>query len=134
MSEQQDEPTPDEGQSRSTFGLGLRDYFAARASMGILAAWRDQFNPPVIAARAYVIADAMIAGKEVKAPNVEITGTAEKFENNAKFRSLYDAVNTMMAHLGADGEVDTHHQSVSAVMSALHKIDGGNVLTPNGQS
>lgn len=48
-----------------------------------------------------------------------------------RLRALYDATNKMMAHLGADGEIDTDHPAVDAVMHALHKIDGGNVLPPD---
>ena len=47
-------------------GMTLRDYFAAQALTGIIAGWNVNspdctFNPPAFAARAYIVADAMIA-------------------------------------------------------------------------
>lgn len=48
-------------------GLSMRDYLAAKAMQGILAAWDDrkcEFAPMPTAARAYAVADAMIAERE----------------------------------------------------------------------
>jgi len=42
-----------------------------------------------------------------------------------KFRTLYVAVNEMMAPLGAHGEICARDDRVDAVMDALHDIDGG---------
>lgn len=39
--------------------------------------------------------------------------------------ALYNAVNAMMCELGAAGEIDTRHRLVTAVMDALHDVDGG---------
>lgn len=50
---------------------------------------------------------------------------AEVGEHRGLGAALYNAVNVMMAHLGADGEIDTRHRAVTAVMDALHDIDGG---------
>lgn len=40
-------------------------------------------------------------------------------------RKLYDAANAVMARLGADGEIASDDESVSALMNVLHDIDGG---------
>lgn len=40
-------------------------------------------------------------------------------------RALYEAVNRMMAEIGAVGELSCRHVSVVAVMDVLHRIDGG---------
>lgn len=42
-----------------------------------------------------------------------------------KYKSLYHAVNDMMAKLGASGNITTRADEVSQVMDALHDIDGG---------
>ena len=42
-----------------------------------------------------------------------------------KYHKLYDAVNKMMARLGAEGTISTHAPEVDAVMSALYDIDEG---------
>jgi len=42
-----------------------------------------------------------------------------------KYDKLYLAVNQLMATIGANGEVDSDHEDVSAVMDALFDIDGG---------
>lgn len=44
---------------------------------------------------------------------------------NKRFIELYDAVNLLMAKLGADGEVSTDTTEVSNIMDILHDIDGG---------
>jgi len=38
---------------------------------------------------------------------------------------LYNAVNAMMARLGAEGTISSDAPEVNAVMGALHDIDGG---------
>lgn len=40
-------------------------------------------------------------------------------------KALYDSVNAMMAQLGASGELHPRDATVTAVMDALHDIDGG---------
>lgn len=40
-------------------------------------------------------------------------------------RILYSAVNMMMAEIGAAGELSCRHSSVTGVMDALRRIDGG---------
>ena len=42
-----------------------------------------------------------------------------------KFKQLYIAINKMMMHLGADGEINTRAVEVLDVMSALKELDGG---------
>lgn len=42
-----------------------------------------------------------------------------------RLRNLYRAVNTMMAALGYHGTISADDDHVSAVMDALHEIDGG---------
>jgi hypothetical protein len=44
---------------------------------------------------------------------------------------LYHAVNRMMRHLGAEGEITTRNELVSDVMDALAEIDGGTYTPPN---
>jgi hypothetical protein len=46
-------------------------------------------------------------------------------EQRAKWRELYDAVNQMMARIGADGTMSARSDSCARVMDALHAIDGG---------
>lgn len=41
--------------------------------------------------------------------------------------ALYTAVNDLASHIGMAGQVDSRHKAVSAVMDALHALDGGNV-------
>lgn len=43
-------------------GMTLRDYFAAKAMMGMLA--NDQRDTPLIVKAAYVLADAMLAERQ----------------------------------------------------------------------
>lgn len=40
-------------------------------------------------------------------------------------KALYDSVNAMMAKLGASGELHPRDATVTAVMDAMHDIDGG---------
>lgn len=42
-----------------------------------------------------------------------------------KYHELYLAVNDLMAHLGAYGEINNRHALVSEVMRRLHEIEGG---------
>ena len=42
-----------------------------------------------------------------------------------KYRNLYDAINEMMAPLGTHGMIYAKDDRVTAVMDALHDIDGG---------
>lgn len=51
-----------------SFGMTLRDYFAARAMEGILSSphWAALPDPDSIAERAYNQADAMLRAREVK--------------------------------------------------------------------
>lgn len=42
-----------------------------------------------------------------------------------KFQCLYIAINEMLSALGAEGEIDSDHPKVSAVMNALYDIDEG---------
>lgn len=42
-----------------------------------------------------------------------------------KLEALYKSVNEMMAHLGAEGKIDTRNNLVDNVMSALFDIDEG---------
>lgn len=42
-----------------------------------------------------------------------------------KIVELYNAVSNMMAHLGMEGEIDTRSPFVDDVMTALHRVDGG---------
>jgi hypothetical protein len=45
--------------------MSLRDYFAAHALTGITAGWGNSaFTPPIMAARAYALADAMMNARE----------------------------------------------------------------------
>jgi len=53
----------------------------------------------------------------------ELTERLRRAENERD--KLYHAVNTMMATLGANGEITSEHESVIDVMNALHDIDGG---------
>jgi len=46
------------------------------------------------------------------------------------YRPLYDAVNRLMATVGAYGEVTARHPDVTAVMDALKAIDGGEYIKP----
>ena len=46
------------------------------------------------------------------------------------YRPLYDAVNRLMATVGAYGEVTARHPDVTAVMDALHEIDEGEYIEP----
>ena len=55
------------------------------------------------------------------------TQLKEANEKVALYRTLYEAVNEMMAQLGCYGEIDTNHPLSDKVMSALHVIDGGNL-------
>ena len=73
-------------------------------------------------------------------PDTEYTGTGDyigvmvkdemgdwvRFEH---FANLYNAVNELMATLGAYGEIDPRSDDADRVMSALHAIDGG-IYTP----
>jgi len=47
------------------------------------------------------------------------------FPEYKNIEQLYDAVNEMMAELGAKGTIDTMDKTVSNVMDVLHKFDGG---------
>lgn len=46
-------------------------------------------------------------------------------QTNIKYDQLYLAANRLMVIIGAVGSVDSRHDAVSAVMDALHDIDGG---------
>lgn len=50
-----------EGGRATTFGMSLRDYFAAAALQGILAANHTHFD---VSEHAYKIADAMLAARD----------------------------------------------------------------------
>ena len=41
------------------------------------------------------------------------------------FPALYHSINAMLAVLGAEGTITPRHETVTAVMDALHDIDGG---------
>lgn len=51
-------------QIRSSHGMTLRDYFAAKALVTLTAEWSDE--PEQIAQRAYEIADQMLAARQQK--------------------------------------------------------------------
>lgn len=57
---------PATGTTEVTYdGMSLRDYFAAHALTGITAGWGNSaFTPPIMAARAYALADAMMNARE----------------------------------------------------------------------
>ena len=57
----------DFGQRGAYWGMTLRDYFAAKAMQGVVAAaYARTYRPAVWANEAYEIADAMLKAREVK--------------------------------------------------------------------
>lgn len=63
--------------------------------------------------------------------SVDGAGHQSAVELLGKFDNLYAAANALMVEIGMDGEVDTGNPKITAVMDALHNIDGGSPLTPN---
>lgn len=55
------------------------------------------------------------------------SGSADLSAATSETFALYKAVNEMMAHLGAHGEIDARSDQAEAVMAALHNLDGGKV-------
>ena len=60
-----------------------------------------------------------------KAKLKELIPNADDAEYIGRLEALYNAVNEMMAPLGAHGEIYATDDRVLAVMDALHEIDGG---------
>ena len=46
-------------------------------------------------------------------------------DTKQKLLDLYNAVNTMMAHVGAEGDISVRHSACDEVMSKLYAIDDG---------
>ena len=49
----------------------------------------------------------------------------KEISKNKMFAKLYNRVNYMMGHLGANGEIDTRNKLSIDVMGILEDIDGG---------
>lgn len=54
-------------------------------------------------------------------------GTPEAPAGAVEAFRLYEAVNNMMAHLGMHGEISARSDMAEAVMTELHRLDGGRV-------
>lgn len=66
---------------------------------------------------------------ELERENAELRKQLEQAKaEQRKTDALYFAVNDMMAHLGAYGEIDPTGDIADAVMNALFDIDGGNAI------
>jgi hypothetical protein len=55
----------------------------------------------------------------------KLKATERKLAEAEKYKGLYNPINEMMAPLGAHGMIYAKDDRVTAVMDALHDIDGG---------